>query len=294
MNEPSRPALPDHSDPSHAIEGEYLAPDPAAAASGRNWKAAGGTAVGIAVLFAKFKGLLFALLNLKWILLGGKFALTGASFLASIWFYSLFYGWKFAIVFVLLIAVHEAGHVIFVRGYGLSAPGVYFVPGFGAFTSWKGAPQSVFQEAVIAFGGPLLGGLAGLVCYAYGLATGSDFWIAAAYVAFFLNLFNMIPIAFLDGGKMTGAISSRLWIVGFVFVVVAAIAFHWWNPILLILIVLSIPRVVQTFRGQIDPRYANVPEGERATITVAYFGLMALLIAGVVVTHLAIPGHPTS
>jgi Zn-dependent protease len=292
VNDPSRPAIPEPG-PRQAIEGEYLAPDPDAPSSGRNWKAAGGTAVGIAVVLAKFKGLLFALLNLKWILLGGKFALTGASFLASIWFYSLFYGWKFAIVFVLLIAVHEMGHVIFVRGYGLSAPGVYFVPGLGAFTSWKGAPTSVFAEAVIAFGGPLLGGLAGLICYAYGLATGSGFWIAAAYVAFFLNLFNMIPIAFLDGGKMTGAISPRLWIVGFVFIVIAAIAFHWWNPILLILIVLSIPRVIATFRGQVDPRYRDVPDGQRTTITLAYFALLALLVAGVVATHVATPGQTT-
>ena len=212
------------------------------------------------------------------------------SFLASIWFYSLFYGWKFAIVFVLLIAVHEVGHVIFVRGFGLSAPGVYFVPGLGAFTAWKGAPKSVFQESVIAFGGPLLGGLASLVCYLYGIGTGSGFWIAAAYVGFFLNLFNMIPIAFLDGGKMTGAISPRLWIVGFVAIVVAAIAFHWWNPILLILIVLSIPRVVQTFRGETDARYANVPDTERTAITIGYFTLLGLLIAGVVVAHVTVPG----
>jgi Zn-dependent protease len=280
-------------EPQHPVEGEYLAPE-ANPSSGRNWKAAGGTAVGIGLLLAKFKTLLFALLNMKWLLLGGKFALTGASFLASIWFYSLFYGWKFAIVFVLLIAVHEAGHVIFVRGFGLSAPGVYFVPGLGAFTSWSGAPTSVLQEATIAFGGPLLGGLAGAACLAYGVATGSGFWIAAAYVAFFLNLFNMIPIAFLDGGKMTGGISPRLWIVGFVFVVVAAVAFKWWNPILLILIALSIPRVVQTFRGQVEARYLSVPERDRTAITLAYFGLLAALVAGLVVSHVSVPGGPAS
>ncbi|MBD5634395.1 MAG: DUF2029 domain-containing protein, partial [Candidatus Eremiobacteraeota bacterium] len=279
MNEPSQPALPAERQPSGAIEGEYLAPG-SNPASGRNWKAAGGTAVGIGLFIAKFKAILIGLLNLKWILLGGKFALTGASFLTSIWFYSLFYGWKFAFVFVVLIAIHELGHVAFVRGFHLSAPAVYFVPGFGAFTTWKGAPQSVFQESLIAFGGPLFGGLAGAACYAYGAATGSDFWIAAAYIAFFLNLFNMIPIAFLDGGKMTAAISPRLWIAGFVFVAIAAIAFHWWNPILLILIALSVPRVVQTFRGQIDARYADVLPGERGAISVAYFALLAALLAG--------------
>ena len=271
------------------VEGEYLAPDPSAA-SGRNWRAAGGTAVGLAVAFAKFKTLLFALLNLKWLLIGGKFALTGFSFLASIWFYSLFYGWTFALVFVILIAIHEGGHVVFVRAFGLSAPAVYFVPGMGAFTTWKSAPTSVFQESAIAFGGPLFGGLAALACYAYGMTTGSGFWISAAYVAFFLNLFNMIPIGFLDGGKMTGAISPRLWVAGFVFIIVAAVAFHWWSPILLILVLLSIPRVISVFRGDVDPRYRTVDPRVRATISIAYFTLVALLTAGVVVTHVA-PGH---
>jgi len=289
VNEPTiPPAVPGH-DHSQAVEGEYLGPDPSAA-SGRNWKAAGGTAVGIAVAFAKFKTLLFALLNFKWIFLGGKFALTAGTFLASIWFYSLFYGWAFAFVFAVLIAIHEGGHVVFVRAFGFSAPAVYFVPGLGAFTTWKDAPKTLFQESAIAFAGPLFGGLAGLACFAYGAATGSGFWMAAAYVAFFLNLFNMVPIAFLDGGKMTNAISPQLWIVGFVFVIVAAIAFHWWNPILLILIVLSIPRVISVFRGEVDPRYAAVTSRERATIAIAYFALVAFLAAGVVVSHVQ-PGQ---
>jgi Zn-dependent protease len=271
------------------VEGEYLAPDPNPA-SGRNWKAAGGTAVGLALVLAKFKGLLLVLLNFKWILFGAKFAMTGASFLASIWFYSLFYGWKFALVFVVLIAIHELGHVAFVRAFGLSAPAVYFVPGLGAFTTWKGAPQSVYAESLIAFGGPLFGGLAAGACLLYGSATGSGFWIAAAYIGFFLNLFNMVPLALLDGGKMTGAITSRLWVAGFAFVVVAAIAFHWWNPILLILIALSLPRVIQTFRGHLEQRYLDVPERERATIAFAYFALLAALLAGLVVSHIATPG----
>ena len=119
----------------NVVEGEYLAPD-SHPASGRNWRAAApGAVVGLGIIAAKFKGLLFALLNLKWLLFGAKFGLTAFSFLASIWFYALLWGWKFAIVFVLLIAIHEAGHVIFVRSYGLSVPAIVFLPGLGAFTS---------------------------------------------------------------------------------------------------------------------------------------------------------------
>ncbi len=275
------------------VEGEYLPPDPNPA-SGRNWRAAGGTAVGLAVLLAKFKGLLFALLNLKWIFFASKFALTGFSFLASIWFYALFFGWKFGIVFVLLIAIHELGHAIFVRGFGLSAPAIYFIPGLGAFTTWKGGTQSVYQESVIAFGGPLLGTLGGLVCFGYGAATNEPFWFAAANVAFFLNLFNMIPLGVFDGGRITAAISPNLWIAGFVIVIVAALAFHWWSPILLIVVLLSIPRAIQAWKGQLDPRYFAVPPNQKVAIACAYFGLLAVLLACLVFSHVAVPGAPAT
>ncbi len=275
------------------VEGEYLPPD-RNPASGRNWRAAGGTAVGLAVLLAKFKGLLFALLNLKWIFFASKFALTGFSFLASIWFYALFFGWKFGIVFVLLIAIHELGHAIFVRGFGLSAPAIYFVPGLGAFTTWKGGTQSVYQESVIAFGGPLLGTLGGLVCFGYGAATNEPFWFAAANVAFFLNLFNMIPLGVFDGGRITAAISPNLWIAGFIIVVVAALAFHWWSPILLIVVLLSIPRAIAAWKGQLDPRYYAVPANQKLAIACAYFGLLAVLLAALVFSHVVVPGQPTT
>jgi Zn-dependent protease len=272
------------------VEGEYLAPNDHPA-SGRNWRAAGGTAIGLAAVAAKFKGLLFALLNFKWLFFGAKFGLTAVTFLASIWFYALFFGWKFGIVFVLLIAIHEAGHAIFVRGFGLSAPAIVFLPGFGAFTTWTGKLQSAYQEAIIAFGGPLLGTLGGLACLGLGLATNEHFWIAAAYTAFFLNLINMVPLGFFDGGRIAGAISPSFWIGGLVIIVAAAVAFHWWSPVLLIVVLLSVPRAIAAFRGQLDPQYYAVTATQRNTVAVAYFGLLALLTASLVFSHIAVPGQ---
>jgi len=286
VNQP--PQIPLHGE--QPVEGEYLAPQ-RKPASGRNWNAKGGVLAGLALLAAKFKGVLLLLLKFKYVLYGSKFALSGVSFLASIWFYTLFFGLKFAIVFVLLIAIHELGHVIFVRGFGLSAPFVFFLPGFGAFTTWRDAPQSVYQESVIAFGGPLLGTLGGLVCYAYGYVTNEPFWYACANTAFFLNVFNMIPLSFFDGGRMTAAISPNFWLLGFVLVLGLAVAFHWWSPILLIVILLSIPRVLQAWRGKLDPRYYAVPGRVRLGIACAYFGLLAVLLACLVFTRVAIPGH---
>ncbi len=286
MNRPSQPPSKDD----EPLEGEYLAPAKTPA-SGRTWSARGGTLAGLALLAAKFKGLLLVLLNFKYVLYASKFGLSAVSFLVSIWFYTLFFGLKFAIVFVLLIAIHEFGHVIFVRGFGLSAPFVFFLPGFGAFTTWRDAPQSVYQESIIAFGGPLLGTLGGLICYAYGFLTNEPFWYACANTAFFLNLFNMIPLSFFDGGRMTAAISPNFWLFGFVLVIALAVAFHWWSPILLLVVLLSVPRVIQAWRGTLDPRYYAVPGNVRLGISCAYFGLLAVLLACLVFTRVSIPGH---
>ena len=266
------------------VDGDYLAPGDHPA-SGRNWKAAGGSAVGLGLFAAKFKGVLIALLNFKWILFGAKYGVTAFSFLATIWFYGLFFGWKFGIVFVLLIAIHEVGHVIFVRAFGLSAPAIVFVPGFGAFTTWTGQLDSAYKEAIIAFGGPLLGTLGSGACLALGILDGDKFWLACAYTGFFLNLFNMVPFGFFDGGRIAGAITPALWIGGLVAIIGAAVAFHWWSPILLIFVLLGIPKAIQAFRGQLDPKYYGVTPAERTTVTLLYFCLLAILTAGVLYTH---------
>jgi Zn-dependent protease len=273
-----------------AVEGEYLGPT-ANPASGRNWgKTAGGAAVGFGLLLAKFKTFAFALLNLKWLLLGSKFLISGGSFLLSIWFYALFFGWKFGIVFVLLIALHEAGHVIFMRAVGLPGALPYFIPGLGAFTT-MGPVASVYEESLVAFGGPLLGTIGGGLCFAFGFLTGNPFWYAAAYTAFFLNLFNMLPVGFLDGGRMIGAISPRVWAFGLVLLVVTALAFHWWSPVLLLVVLFSVPRAIAGFRGRVDPRYFGIPRAQRVAASVAYFGLLAVLAAATLASRIAVPAH---
>ncbi len=271
------------------VQGEYLAPDPKDEASGRNWRAAGGTAVGLGLVAAKFKGLLLALVNFKFLLFGGKYIWTAVTFAVSVWAYTLFFGFKFALVFVLLILVHEVGHAIFVRGFGLAAPNITFVPLLGAFTSWHGTVRSSFERSVIAYGGPLLGTLAAGVCFVYGYTTNEPFWLACAYTAFFLNLFNMIPLGIFDGARIVAPIPRPLWIAGLATVIVAAIAFHWFSPLLLLLLVFSIPHTIELWRSASLP--SDVTAGQRATIAFAYFGLLAVQLAGVVASRVAIPSH---
>ncbi len=271
------------------FEGEYLPPEQPAPRKESGWKKSAGPAVvGLGLLLAKFKSVLFLLLSFKWFLIGSKVLFSSFTFLASIWFYSLFFGWPFAVVFVLLILVHELGHAAFMRIFGVPASMPYFIPGFGALITMKGRPASSLQESYIALAGPLMGTVGALACYTYGEATQSNFWIAAAYTGFFLNLFNLFPVMPLDGGRVVGAISPRIWIFGLVALIVAAFAFQWFNPLLVVLVLLGLPQVIKAWRGQIDPHYYSLTTMQRGGIAAAYFALMGFLIVAMLETHVAV------
>lgn len=274
-----------------SVEGTYLPPDDGRAA---RWKRGGAIAATLGLLFAKGKGLLIVLLNLKWFLIGAKLLGSSLSFLVSVWFYALFFGWPFALVFTLLILVHECGHAICMRALGVPASLPYFVPGFGALIAMKGPPASVLEEAYIALAGPFVGALGALACYAYAAATGSAFWYALAYTGFLLNLFNLLPVPPLDGGRAAGAISPRVWVAGLAALVVSAFVMRWFNPLLFVLVLIAIPQIIDAFRGRLNERYFAIPLGQRLTIAVLYFGLAALLLAGMLSAHVSIPGHPAT
>ncbi len=274
--------------PPPVYEGEYL-PPPAKPPDNR-WKGIGTGAVGFGLLLAKFKAFFLVLLNLKWFLVGSKLLLSSFSFFASVWLYAMFWGWPFAFVFTLLILVHELGHVLFMKIYGVPASLPFFIPGLGAFVKYDGgARPNPQQEAYIALGGPLCGTLGALACFAYGQATGSNFWIAAAYTGFFLNLINLVPVLPFDGGRVAGAVSPRVWLFGVVALVVAAVAFHWFNPLILILVVFSLPQALAAWRTRgTTPEFALSPL-QRGGIAASYFVLAGFLFAALLASHVGRP-----
>jgi len=275
-----------------AVEGEYQPPQPALQQKQNRAKGLGAIGLAIAALLAKFKTILLILLNLKWFAVGVKLFWFAGSFLASVWFYALFWGWKFGLVFVVLIAVHEFGHWFTMRFYGVPSSLPFFIPGMGALVNMTGRPASAFHESLIALAGPLIGGLGSAVCAYVGFATHEPFWLAAAYLGMLINLFNLAPVMPLDGGRIVGSICPRIWVGGLAVFVVAMIALHWFNPLIVILILLSIPQVIAAWKGRLDPHYYGITLGQRLTITCAYFGLAALLFAGMLATHVSVPGHP--
>ena len=123
-------------------QGEYLPPDPSEQRRQNRAKGLGAGAVGFGLLLAKFKGLLLLLLNFKWIFILLKVFTYGGSFFLSLVLYAMFWGWKFALVFVLMILAHEMGHYVTIRNYGLPARLPMFVPFIGAYTV-GGVPESL-------------------------------------------------------------------------------------------------------------------------------------------------------
>lgn len=132
----------------------------------------------------------------KWSFLLVKFA----SIFIAVGAYALFWGWKFAIGFVLLLLLHELGHFIEAKREGLNPKLPVFIPFLGAYVQHtRGNP---WQTARVALAGPILGGLASLACYVVGRSQSSDLLLALAYFGFFLNLINLIPVGILDGGAI--------------------------------------------------------------------------------------------
>jgi Zn-dependent protease len=131
-----------------------------------------------------------------------------ASIFVAVGGYALIWGWKFAIGFVALIFVHELGHFVEARRRGFNASWPVFLPFIGAYVSIRDARMSPWQSFWISISGPLWGSAGAAVVWGIGEQQSSGFLQALGYVGFLLNLFNMIPIGFLDGGSIWRAIKT--------------------------------------------------------------------------------------
>jgi len=209
---------------------------------------------------------------------------TSGTMLLSIGAYALFWGWQFAVGLVLLIFVHECGHLIAARRIGLKVGAPVFIPFMGALIALKEAPRNAWIEAQVGIGGPILGTAGAAVCELIHLATGNPMYRALAYTGFFLNLFNLAPVGILDGGRIVTALSPWLWLVGFAIMVFMTVT-HF-NFILLLIVIFSVPRLYFLFRqkSEAELRYFEVTSAQRWIMGAMYFGLMALLVLGMEAT----------
>ena len=227
-------------------------------------------------LTAPFVGFGLLLLKFGGLLLKFKVVTTGASMLVSIAAYTWIWGLPFAIGFVLLLFVHELGHVIELRRQGVPASAPLFIPFLGAVVGMKELPDDAWKEARVALAGPILGSIGAAVCWMVGEATGSEFFLALAFVGFFLNLFNLIPIVPLDGGRAAGALHPALWFVGLLMMIALVVINP--NPLLVIIVVLGGLDLWNRWRARGEAGdYYRLTVGHRVAVAVVYLGLIAAL-----------------
>jgi Zn-dependent protease len=239
--------------------------------------------VGVLIVkfFAKVKFLLLPILKYLPVLLK-----TGGSMILTIGVYAMVFGLWFAVGFVLLIFVHETGHLLAAKRIGLKVGAPVFIPFMGAFIALKEAPPNAWVEAQVGIGGPLLGTIGAAACEGIYQMTGNVMFRALAHTGFFLNLFNLMPVGFLDGGRIVTALSPWLWIVGFIGM--GILTFFHPNFILILILIASLPRLFSLFRSKTpeEQRYFEVTPAQRLIMTVMYFGLIAFLVLGMVATHI--------
>ena len=145
--------------------------------------------------------------------LGARRAIT--TLLLSFFLFSVGFGsWKYGLVFVLLILVHELGHMAEARRQGLHATLPTFIPFFGAFVTIRHAGSAPWRTALVSLAGPFAGGLGAAAVWAVGAHRNESWLVQLAYIGFLLNAANLIPVGFLDGGAVFRAISMsrRGWI----------------------------------------------------------------------------------
>jgi Zn-dependent protease len=257
---------------------------------GKRKKGLAGIGTGLAAFVA-------AILKLPWLLALLKFGWLGLSAFISIVLYSLVFGWYFAVGLVILLFIHEMGHALVMKLKRIPIGGIVFVPFLGAAVTMRQMPRNALDEAEVGIAGPIAGAIASGVCLwiAQLHPDPTNIWAPLAYFGFFLNLFNLIPIVPFDGGRVLAAIDRRIWLIGFL----GLLAFQIWEWLhgdfsawLLIYIAVAATQLGSrgfSLRPSESNSYYDVPVGSRISLSLLYFGLVAVLVLGMSMAHAIMP-----
>jgi Zn-dependent protease len=233
----------------------------AAAERRRVWGARGALATGLTFLATKAKLLLLGLTK----------ASTLFSMLLSVGVSWTVFGWRFAVLLVLSIYVHEMGHVAALRRFGIQATAPMFVPGLGALIRLRQHPANPREDARIGLAGPLWGCGAAAAAYLGFALGGGPLWAAVARFGAWVNLFNLLPVWQLDGGRAFRALSRQQRLLA-----VAALAALWALSHEGLLVLLLIAAAAQAFRRDAPEQPDHVALGEYVFLA-AVLTLLCLL-----------------
>ena len=227
--------------------------------------------VAVGLLLVKFKWILLALLKVK-------FIGTALTMLLSVGAYALLFPVWFAVGFVVLIWIHEMGHVLQLKREGIKASAPMFIPFFGAFVAMREMPKNALAEARVGLAGPVLGTLGALGALGIHAFTENPLFLGLAYVGFLINLFNLAPMLPLDGGRAVGAMSPVFWLLGLALTV--ALFFVMPNFIVLLIGILGGAELWRRWKMRNTPEgqaYNKIELRHRIMVGFVYFGLIAVL-----------------
>jgi Zn-dependent protease len=207
-----------------------------------------------------------------------KFLGLAISMLVSVAGYTVLFGWTFAVGLVLLVLVHETGHLVVMRARGYTTGLPVFVPFFGAYVKGHKHGATPYDSAWASLSGPIFGGAAALAVLGLGDVYSSEFLNALGYFGLYLNLLNLAPVWQLDGAVPGAALSRVEW--GLLLVVLLGVELQQASPVLPLLIIAGGYRVYKTTRHGPDPEMARLTPEQRATVVVTYLLIIAISLLG--------------
>jgi Zn-dependent protease len=221
------------------------------------------------------KALLLLFSSLKF----GKILLSIGTMMVSVVAYTVTFGLWYAVGFVALLFAHEMGHYLAARQRNLDVGLPMFIPFVGAWIQLKETPHDVETEAYVGLAGPVVGTVASLLCYLVASHSGSRLLLAVAYAGFFINLFNLLPISPLDGGRITAIISRKIWYLGVPLLIAAF--FYTQSPLLILIAIIAAPQLMAAWRGKTPEgageNYYQASLEHRVNYAIWYLGLSLLL-----------------
>jgi len=221
-----------------------------------------------------------------------KFLLLFASMVITMLVYGLAFGWIFGVGIVILIFIHETGHLVALKRRHLNASLPVFIPFLGALIGLRQKPRDAAEEAFIGVAGPVFGIAASFLCWLLFLLTKEGVFLVLASFGFMMHIFNLIPVVPLDGGRTVAFLGWKAWIPG----LAALIVLLFYNPISHAITVdpftvLILAFILYNFRARLmeppDPLYNRIAPPARWGYGLLWLFLLTLSIWG----YLTIPLH---
>lgn len=124
--------------------------------------------------------------------------------------YTLLVNWKVAALLCIGIGWHEYSHILAAKYLGMKTKGFYLVPFMGGVAFVAEGYKNWFQRVFVVLMGPVGGSLPGFLLAGAFYFTGVPWLAAAAEWIMLVNLFNLLPLSFLDGGQITESITYSI------------------------------------------------------------------------------------